>query len=399
MSSVATNTLPASIALPVQRRGERVAFAEIEQMLDNAATRYRELQKETNRGEAVQKETQRRDTLQRDVVRETQQRQTQQQHDRANDDSVREPRRSATVASPDDARKNANASPVPTSDRVQNVVTPQSETNRLNAAPTVAKFSSELREDAPLTVSQSPMSVQSAVAANAATPSVAATVQTVQQTPQVATPTPVAASTAFTIFSSRGKLRTVDNDSDDDTDDESDDTTNTDRDAAGVPSDKNDAARGPRVPRGDALQLFTNLFTVAAKPPTTLSAKSRRTEDEVSPRESSAASVPVRDDVANNVGKKSAESSRQDATVELIQRVVAALQSAANRGDTVRIRMHPESLGSVAVRVRIRDGKMSASLRVETESARATLLSHRDALGSRLAEHGISLDEFEVEIF
>lgn len=82
--------------------------------------------------------------------------------------------------------------------------------------------------------------------------------------------------------------------------------------------------------------------------------------------------------------------------VALVRRVVAAMESAANRNGPIRVRMAPDTLGSVFLKVRIRDGKISARIFAETEETRALLLEYRDDLAAGLARHDMIIEHFEV---
>lgn len=80
----------------------------------------------------------------------------------------------------------------------------------------------------------------------------------------------------------------------------------------------------------------------------------------------------------------------------LLKRVVAAVQASNERRGPIRIRLHPESLGSVAVNVHVRENGLSATLFTATEEARRAILDNVAELKNRLARLGVSLERFEV---
>ena len=83
--------------------------------------------------------------------------------------------------------------------------------------------------------------------------------------------------------------------------------------------------------------------------------------------------------------------------VNFVRRVAAACQSAANRNGTVRIKLHPESLGPLTVRVSTKRGKFSVHFETETEDAKRLLLDSLDDLRTQLREMHIELEYCQVE--
>ncbi|MGQ9575380.1 MAG: flagellar hook-length control protein FliK [Thermoguttaceae bacterium] len=84
--------------------------------------------------------------------------------------------------------------------------------------------------------------------------------------------------------------------------------------------------------------------------------------------------------------------------VRFVQRVARAFQAAAERGGTVRLRLHPPELGSVRVELTLRNGKMLARLETETETARSLIVENLPLLRQRLAEHQIHVERFDVDL-
>ena len=92
-----------------------------------------------------------------------------------------------------------------------------------------------------------------------------------------------------------------------------------------------------------------------------------------------------------------APGAEQAERVRFVQRVARAFEAAADRGGTLRLRLHPPELGSLRLELSLRRGAMTARLETETEAARTMLLDNLPALRQRLAEHQIRVERFEVE--
>ncbi len=92
-----------------------------------------------------------------------------------------------------------------------------------------------------------------------------------------------------------------------------------------------------------------------------------------------------------------APGSEQADRVRFVQRVARAFESAAERGGTVRLRLHPPELGSLRIELTIRNGRMNARLEAETEAARNLIVDNLPALRQRLAEHQIRVERFDVD--
>ncbi len=84
--------------------------------------------------------------------------------------------------------------------------------------------------------------------------------------------------------------------------------------------------------------------------------------------------------------------------VRLVQRVASACLSASNQSGTIRIKLHPESLGSVSVKIKTKNKAMNIDLEAETESARAALLENADELKRQLRSQGMHVESFNVRI-
>ena len=84
--------------------------------------------------------------------------------------------------------------------------------------------------------------------------------------------------------------------------------------------------------------------------------------------------------------------------IKLVQRVLRGVEQLANGGGQVRLRLHPAELGSLQISLRVEAGQVSAKLEVENATARDALLSNVQTLKDRLAEQGIKVGSFEVEV-
>jgi flagellar hook-length control protein FliK len=100
---------------------------------------------------------------------------------------------------------------------------------------------------------------------------------------------------------------------------------------------------------------------------------------------------------ARPAGAERAPGSEQADRVRFVQRVARAFESAAERGGTVRLRLHPPELGSLRIELTVRDGRMNARLEAETEAARNLIVDNLPALRQRLAEHQIRVERFDVD--
>jgi len=84
--------------------------------------------------------------------------------------------------------------------------------------------------------------------------------------------------------------------------------------------------------------------------------------------------------------------------VKLVQRVLRGVEQLANGGGQVRLRLHPPELGSLQMSLRIEAGQVFAKLEVENSTARDSLLNNIQTLRDRLAEQGMKVAAFEVEV-
>ena len=82
----------------------------------------------------------------------------------------------------------------------------------------------------------------------------------------------------------------------------------------------------------------------------------------------------------------------------LLSRVARAFAAAQERDGEVHLRLSPPELGSLRLEVRIQDGAMIAHLEAETEAARTAIVENLPALRERLAEQGVRIERFDVDL-
>ena len=90
------------------------------------------------------------------------------------------------------------------------------------------------------------------------------------------------------------------------------------------------------------------------------------------------------------------ESSPIDAA-RLLHRVARAF-AAAKDGGEVRLRLNPPELGALTLDVRVHEGALIARLEAETTSVCTVLVENLPALRDRLAEQGIRIERFDVDL-
>ena len=84
--------------------------------------------------------------------------------------------------------------------------------------------------------------------------------------------------------------------------------------------------------------------------------------------------------------------------VQFVRRVANAFQTAAARGESIRMRLHPAQLGSLQLELSVRGGVLTARIETESSTARNMLLDNLPALRERLAEQDIKVARFDVDL-
>jgi flagellar hook-length control protein FliK len=85
-------------------------------------------------------------------------------------------------------------------------------------------------------------------------------------------------------------------------------------------------------------------------------------------------------------------------TGRLLTRVVRAFAAAQQRDGQILMRLSPPELGSLLLEIRVDDGGLSARLHTDTEAARAAILDNLTALRDRLADQGLRIERFDVDL-
>lgn len=88
----------------------------------------------------------------------------------------------------------------------------------------------------------------------------------------------------------------------------------------------------------------------------------------------------------------------QQERVRLVQRVARSFSRLGPDGGQVTLKLHPPQLGVLNMSVRIEGQTMTARLQTETAGARDAILENLPVLRERLAEQGIEVESFQVEV-
>ncbi|MEO8498080.1 MAG: flagellar hook-length control protein FliK, partial [Planctomycetota bacterium] len=81
-----------------------------------------------------------------------------------------------------------------------------------------------------------------------------------------------------------------------------------------------------------------------------------------------------------------------------VDRVARAVQATGDRGGTLRLRLSPPELGALTLEVKVQGGAVTARVEADTPAARSLLLENLPLLRERLAEHGMRVDQFDVDL-
>ncbi|MBC8354142.1 MAG: flagellar hook-length control protein FliK [Planctomycetes bacterium] len=81
-----------------------------------------------------------------------------------------------------------------------------------------------------------------------------------------------------------------------------------------------------------------------------------------------------------------------------VDRVARAVQATGDRGGTLRLRLSPPELGSLTLEVKVQSGVVSARVEADSSAARSLLLENLPLLRERLAEQGMRVDQFDVDL-
>ncbi|MBI2477799.1 MAG: flagellar hook-length control protein FliK, partial [Planctomycetia bacterium] len=81
-----------------------------------------------------------------------------------------------------------------------------------------------------------------------------------------------------------------------------------------------------------------------------------------------------------------------------VDRVARAVQATGDRGGTLRLRLSPPELGSLTLEIKVQGGAITARVEADTPTARTLLLENLPVLRERLAEQGLRVDQFDVDL-
>jgi flagellar hook-length control protein FliK len=82
----------------------------------------------------------------------------------------------------------------------------------------------------------------------------------------------------------------------------------------------------------------------------------------------------------------------------LLNRVTRAFAAAQQQGGEIQLRLSPPELGSLRLVVQIEDRALVAHMEAETPAARTALIDNLPVLRERLAEQGVRIHRFDVDL-
>jgi flagellar hook-length control protein FliK len=94
-----------------------------------------------------------------------------------------------------------------------------------------------------------------------------------------------------------------------------------------------------------------------------------------------------------------AQPATQIDSVRLLNRVARAFTAAQQRdGGEIQLRLSPAELGSLRLLIQVHEGALTARLEAETPAARTALIDNLPALREKLAEQGVRIERFDVDL-
>jgi flagellar hook-length control protein FliK len=84
--------------------------------------------------------------------------------------------------------------------------------------------------------------------------------------------------------------------------------------------------------------------------------------------------------------------------MRLVQRVARSFHRIGPEGGEVSLKLHPPALGSLSVTVKLEGQQLFARLRTESPAAQQVLLENLPQLRERLAEQGVEVVQFQVDV-
>ena len=85
-------------------------------------------------------------------------------------------------------------------------------------------------------------------------------------------------------------------------------------------------------------------------------------------------------------------------TARLIHRVARSFAAVHHGSGAIRMKLSPPALGALQLEVLVEDGKLTARLATETAEVQRAIVEGLPALRERLAEQGIRIERFEVDL-
>ncbi len=102
---------------------------------------------------------------------------------------------------------------------------------------------------------------------------------------------------------------------------------------------------------------------------------------------------------ANSVQKAEAvRSTERNLPTQVINKVARALQKAVPGDSTIRLQLNPIELGNLSIEISFVNGVMSGKLKAQSAQTMQLLQEGLDGLKTRLAEHGISIENLDIEL-
>jgi flagellar hook-length control protein FliK len=102
--------------------------------------------------------------------------------------------------------------------------------------------------------------------------------------------------------------------------------------------------------------------------------------------------------VARDTGRAARHSAPAIDATRLLGRVARAFAAAQQRDGEIQLRLSPPELGSLKLTVQMQEGGLAARLETETSAAKTALLDNLPALRERLAEQGLRIERFDVDL-
>jgi flagellar hook-length control protein FliK len=167
-----------------------------------------------------------------------------------------------------------------------------------------------------------------------------------------------------------------------------------------------DLQAAERLPAPDLQSLAADLLPAAAAPPPQAASAQHQ------PASTSASSASTAIDpqgparrarlpgevVARDTGRTARHSAPAIDATRLLGRVARAFAAAQQRDGEIQLRLSPPELGSLKLTIQMQEGGLAARLETETTAAKTALLDNLPALRERLAEQGLRIERFDVDL-